>query len=49
MKNPLGLYFDHLFLIYYIIYDYKFIIIINYIWLRIESHKIYIIKIKNNS
>ena len=39
--------FDHLFIIYYITYDYKFIIIIKYIWLQIQSYKIYIIKIKN--
>ena len=40
-------YFDHLFVIYYITYDYKFIIIVNYIWSQIQSYKIYIIKIKN--
>ena len=40
-------YFDYLFVIYYITYDYKFIIIVNYIWSRIQSYKIYIIKIKN--
>ena len=40
-------YFDQLFVIYYITYDYKFIIIVNYIWSRIQSYKIYIIKIKN--
>ena len=39
-------YFDYLFVIYYITYDYKFIIIVNYIWSRIQSYKIYIIKIK---
>jgi len=38
--------FDYLFIIYYITYDYKLIIIVNYIWLRIQSYKIYIIKIK---
>ena len=37
--------FDHLFIIYYITYDYKFIIIIKYIWLQIQSYRIYIIKI----
>jgi len=40
-------YFDHLFIIYYITYDYKFIITVNYIWLRMQSYKIYIIKIEN--
>ena len=39
-------YFNYLFIIYYITYDYKFIIIVNYIWLWIQSYKIYIIKIK---
>ena len=38
--------FDHLFIIYYTTYDYKVIIIVNYIWLRIQSYKIYIIKNK---
>ena len=35
--------FDHLFIIYYITYDYKYIIIVNYILLQIRSYKIYII------
>jgi len=36
-------YFDHLFIIYYITYDYKYIIIVKYILLQIRSYKIYII------
>ena len=37
--------FDHLFIIYYITYDYKLIIIVKHIWLQIQSYRIYIIKI----
>ena len=39
-------YFNYLFITYYVTYDYKFIIIVNYIWLWIQSYKIYIKKIK---
>ena len=39
--------FDHLFIIHYITYDYKLIIIVKHIWLQIQSYKIYIIKFKN--
>ena len=38
--------FDHLFIIYYITFDYKLIIIVKYIWLWIQSYEICIIKIK---
>ena len=38
--------FDHLFIIYYITFDYKLIIIVNYVWLWIQSYEICIIKIK---
>jgi hypothetical protein len=38
--------FDHLFLLYYIFYGYKHIIVRKYIWWQIQLYQIYTTKIK---
>jgi hypothetical protein len=36
MAQPPKLHFDHSFILYYIVYDYKLMIIGYYIWLQIQ-------------